>query len=185
MGLNLRVSTGSDAVEIQLTNAETEGIKTLQRTLAADVDIVFGVDDFGKLREVSGEAFLESVQRLLKAVESSSENEQSRIYYLENEDSPGRWGNTFVGMECGINGLPYSLRVGKDFCTMRELIRGSDGKFTFGESVDIRSRSSIQTDHGEVFIRWKPVRDPLRSPLRKLAKFAEKHRGEMLSKMLG
>ena len=84
-----------------------------------------------------------------------------------------------------INGVPYSLRVGRDLCTMREKIRTPNGPFIPGESIDIRSRTSIQADHGEVFIRWKPVRDPLRSPLRKLAKFAEKHRGEMLSKILG
>ncbi|HSZ59225.1 MAG TPA: hypothetical protein VK797_26525 [Tepidisphaeraceae bacterium] len=184
MGLNLRVSSGSDAVEIQLTNAETEGIKTLQRTLAADADTVFGVDDFGKPREVSDEAFLDAVQNLLKAVETSGESE-GRIYYLEEVDSNGQRGNTFVGMGCMINGVPYSLRVGRDSCIMREKIRTPNGPFTFGESVDIRSRGSIQTDHGKVFIRWKAVRDPLRSPLRNLAKFAEKHRGEMLTKILG
>jgi hypothetical protein len=184
MGLSLRVSSESDAVEIQLTKAETEGLKTLQGTLSAEVDAVFGVDDFGKPREVSGEAFYDAVQSLLKSVEASGENE-GRIYYLEAEDSEGRRGNTFVGMGCMIKGVPYSLRVGKDSCTMREKIPTEGGEFTFGESVDIRSRASIQTDHGEIFIRWKPIRDPLRSPLRKLARFAEAHRGQMLVKLLG
>ena len=83
MGLNLSVSCGSDAVEIRLTNAETEGIKTLQPTMSADVETVFGVVDFGKRREVSGEAFAHAVRNLLKVVEAGSENE-GRIYYLED-----------------------------------------------------------------------------------------------------
>ena len=71
MGLSLSVSCESDAVEIQLTNAETEGIKTLQPTLSADVESVFGVDDFGKPREVSAKAFLDAVQKLLKEKEKA------------------------------------------------------------------------------------------------------------------
>ncbi|HEY2586521.1 MAG TPA: hypothetical protein VGI81_12220 [Tepidisphaeraceae bacterium] len=183
MGLDLRVSTDSDEVEIRLGRGETEAIKLLRASLPAEADAVFGVEDFGKPSTITGEAFLAAATALLKAVESSGE-EAGRMYYLQMEDSPGRWG-TASGITAGINGKRYTFRAGRNCCTMEPCVRWENGQLVYSEKTDIRSLTSIQTDHGEIRIIWKPVNHALRPHLRNLVRFAETHRNAMLEKILG
>jgi hypothetical protein len=184
MGLNLSFTCGGDQLMIPMGRPESEAVASAANLFPAECETLFGVDDFGKPREVASDALAAAAETLLsrdKEVRAAS----GVTYYLESEQSPGLWAKVSSGMQRTIDGVDHVILVGRDQCVIQKVTVGPDGLRVPGPPLDIRDKSEFRTDRGTVRIKRKTQRSVIAPLLRKIKDFAERHPGRAVAKTLG
>ena len=184
MSVEFVYSVGGDRLGIKLGQSEAQAISRLSVQFPSEGRALFDAQELGEADSVPAQALVAAAERLLTALKSGAAD-VGAVYSFESTDRNGQRWSTSTGLQTPIGGVDHSFRAGRDECTMQSLHRDAEMRvIARGDVIDLRGRTSVQTDHGELRIKRAPAAKALAPAIRKVRDFAAKHGDATVEKIV-
>ncbi len=193
MGLDIVLSTNSGECEFkqQLTPNIIDVLKYLSENgYENEVNLLFGVDDFGKKLFRNQNDMISSVVKLLTEIESNNILPITYKIYIQEPSGSGNYeegGWMVSGLK--IDGYEYSLMVELGKCEMRRKWVDNDGKIKVDKPIDVSMQDVIKTDAdcpiGDVLIKKSRKPTDLKKILINIKDYLESVNSENIYLLIG
>jgi len=192
MGLDITYKAGESELSFRLPPSDIDILEFLRkRGYEQEVEIIFGVSEFGELTEVKRGKLLGAVNNLVGSVRKNN-NALPYIYSAKEEIPRGsgmysEGGGIISGFK--IDGVTHCLEAGLEKCELRKKWQDENGKIYIGEAEDIRHLKMLKIDEnnfsGDIEIKRKRKPTKLIQNLEKLKLFLSKTSERTIYKILG
>lgn len=181
MGLDLIYDADGTVLTHRFSQADWETISALRSHLPTEIDICFGVEDFGEPVRIRRGALKESASAIDRFLAANADLLPATYQFkLERHPVEGVPPGGFSSGGLGGIRLPndadhvYSLWSGLNKLTLKKTAIGLDGNGEDVEERDLRGETEIVTEScGTIRFRRRAERTTLRRALRDIAVFAE------------
>lgn len=193
MALNMKYTSGKASKTYRLKESEIEVFTYLAKNgYGKEMECILGVSDFGKKSNINYHNMLQSIENIIKNIESHVIG--IPYMYGTKEEFPRGSGQYSIGFggslsDYDANGENFDLDCGLDKCEMRRKWQDENGKIHYDEPQDVRHLSVIKTNSqgilGDIHIIKKRKPTQLKKYLEDLRRFLMDNPSEMVGKTLG
>jgi len=189
MGLDITYITGKRELSLTMTPVDVDVMGVLaKKEFEQDVEAIFGVSDFEKETPISRNSLLDSIDRLLEAIESRPQI-LPYTYFLERQVTTSAGVVPSVSASTSgirINEELYSFEGGLDRCELIRHWQDDSGNWHADEPKDVRGLKSIMDDElGKILIRKRRKPTCLVRNLKQLKSFLLETDAKIIQKVLG